>query len=114
VVSFCREARYVGWALNTSVLVDRLEIADLDNGTLVHVAVDPGRHEFFSDEERDAIYLETEAGKQYFFRIVLEAGVWKGHGRLVQMPGERGRLECSKLKRGKDIRQPELVVDTPR
>lgn len=66
---------------------DGVEIADLDNGTLVHVAVDPGRRTLHSDEVNDATGLQVEAGKQYFY---------------------------SKVKRGKDIRRPDMVVDAPR
>lgn len=113
--TFYRKKRFVGAILNTSVHVDKLEVADLDPGTYVKVPLAPGSHAFYSDEERDTLKVDVEPGKQYFFRIELQAGLWKGHGVLKRVDEKTGAEEFNtwELKLAKDIRQPKLVVPDP-
>ncbi len=111
-VTVYRKKRIVGAILNTSVYVDRVEVADLDPGTYVRVAVAPGPHTFWADEEKDAVTLDLQAGREYFFRMGLVPGLWKGHGRLEAVDEATGRAEFGSWapKLAKDIRQPAMVV----
>ncbi|MCE7959139.1 MAG: DUF2846 domain-containing protein, partial [Acidobacteria bacterium ACB2] len=113
---FYRKKTILGAALNTSVHVDGIEVADLDPGTYVKVPLEPGKHAFYSDEEDDTLKLEIEAGKEYYFRIMLKAGMWKGHGVLNRVDPSEGAPEFEewKLKLAEDIRKPEMVVKDPR
>jgi hypothetical protein len=115
VMTFYRPRRGFGAVLNTSVFIDSVEIADLDNGTYVTAAVAPGRRQIHSDEAEDALWVEVEVGREYFYRIDLEMGFWKGHGRLVPVPGPDGQahFRSLKLKQGKDIRVREMVLPSP-
>lgn len=115
VMTFYRPWRGFGALLNTSVFIDEVEIADLDNGTYVTAAVAPGRRRIHSDEAEDALWVDVEAGREYFYRIDLEMGFWKGHGRLVPVPGPDGQshFRSLKLKQGKDIRVREIVLPSP-
>lgn len=115
LVTVYRKKRVVGAILNTSVHVDGVEVADLDPGTYVRVAVAPGRHEFYADETKDTITLEVEAGKQYYFRMGLVAGLWKGNGKLEAVSEQDGAAEYTswKLKLAKDIRERGMVVPDP-
>ncbi len=113
---FYRKKRVLGMALNTSVHVDRVEIADLDPGTYVKVPLSPGKHAFYSDEDDDTLQLDVEPGREYFFRIELQAGMWKGHGvlKLVDAKEGSGEFETWPLKLAKDIRKRDMVVADPR
>lgn len=113
---FYRKKTILGGALNTSVHVDGVEVADLDPGTYVKVPLEAGTHAFYSDEKDDTLKLEIEAGKEYYFRIELKAGMWKGHGVLNRLDPAEGSPEFEKwkLKLAEDVRKPEMVVKDPR
>ena len=115
VMTFYRKSRFAGAILNTSIHVDGIEIADLDNGTFVSLVVDPGPHKIYSDEEDDTTTIETEAHREYFFRIGLVMGVWKGHGILVHVPGEEGLNEFTPwdMDPAKDVRVSEGIIRSP-
>lgn len=110
-----RKKRMVGLALHTSVHVDGVELAELENGAYVRLAVAPGPHVLHADEERDATKVELEAGKEYFCRMELVPGLWKGHGVLVPVDAATGAAEFRewKLKLTKDAKRPEMVVADP-
>jgi hypothetical protein len=113
---FYRKKSILGGALNTSVHVDKIEVADLDPGTYVKVPLQPGKHAFYSDEEGDELKVDVDAGKEYYFRVDLQAGMWKGHGVLNRVEAAEGSAEFEKwkLKLAEDIRKPEMVVKDPR
>jgi hypothetical protein len=107
-----REKRFVGAALNTSVYVDDIEIADMDNGCYIIVKVKPGEHNLHADEKKDAFTVKVEAGKVYYYRMELTWGIWKGHGRLKEVDLAEGEKEFKEwnLEFAPDVRQPEMVV----
>ncbi len=115
LVTVYRKGRMLGAILNTSVYVDGVEVANLDGGTYVRVAVAPGAHRFRADEEKDTVTLEVAPGKAYYFRMGLVAGLWKGHGKLEPVAEAVGSAEFAqwKLKLASDIRRPEMVVRDP-
>ena len=63
------------------------------------------------DDKGYAIHMRP--GETYFFRIGLEAGMWKGQGKITLDDRERAVKELKKLKFiGKDkIKAPQLVVE---
>jgi hypothetical protein len=109
-----REKRFAGAILNTSVFVDGVEVADMDNGTYLKVKVTPGDHTICGDEKKDELALTIEAGKTYYFRMALRAGFWKGHGKLEPVDEATGEKEFTgwkaKLVYAKDIRKPDMVI----
>jgi hypothetical protein len=107
-----REKRFLGAALNTSVHVDGVEIADMDNGCYIIVKVKPGEHKVYADAEKDALTVKVDAGKSYYFRMELAMGLWKGHGRLKEVDLATGEKEFKewKLDFAPDIRQPDMVI----
>jgi hypothetical protein len=114
VILVYRQKRFAGAILNTSVFVDEIEIADMDNGTFLKVKVTPGEHTIHADEKKDAMVLPFEAGKTYYFRMALRAGFWKGHGKLEPVDPATGEKEFGewrpKLEYAKDIRKPDMVI----
>ena len=54
-------------------------------------------------------------GQTYYFRIGIEMGMWKGHGKITLDDPERAMKEIKKIKFiGADkIKAPDVVVDIP-
>lgn len=111
-LSFYRKKRIVGMALNTSVYVDGVEVAELDPGTYVKVRVSPGTHRVWADEEEDVVTVQATAGETYYFRMELRPGMWKGHGQVVAMDAVAGAAEFAeyKCKLAEEIKVPAMVV----
>jgi hypothetical protein len=115
LVTIYRKKRIVGLALHTSVYADGVEVAELENGAYVRLAIAPGPHAFHADEEKDTIKVDLEPAKQYFFRMELVPGMWKGNGVLKLIDEKTGAAEFKEwnLKLTKEIRRPEMVVRDP-
>jgi hypothetical protein len=109
-----RQKRFVGAILNTSVFLDEVELADMDNGCYIIAKAAPGAHAVRADEKKDTLPVNVEAGKVYYFRMELAVGLWKGHGRLKEVDATTGEKEFKEwnLKFAPDIRQPSQVVKT--
>lgn len=107
-----RQKRIVGMALNTSVYLDGVEVAELDPGTFVKIKLTPGSHRVWADEARDAITLAVESGRSYYFRMDLVPGLWKGNGKLAAVDEGSGRKELAdfQCKPAEEIKVPALVV----
>ena len=67
-----------------------------------------------ADEKKDELTLLFEAGKIYYFRMGLRAGLWKGHGKLEPVDETTGEKEFgswkAKLVYAKDVRKPDMVI----
>ena len=95
-----RYKQFVGSALAPSVYCDETELARMENGRYFMVKLDPGKHNFRSNDKQSGMELDVKAGQEYFLRVEIAAGVMKGHGRLILMAPEQGsyELKSSKLK----------------
>lgn len=93
-----RYKQFTGSALEPAVFVNGSEIAKMDNGRYFRVKLDPGKHTFQSNDKQSGIVLDLKSGEEYYIRVEIVAGVWKGHGRLVFVPEEQGTFEIQKLK----------------
>ena len=95
-----RYKQFVGGALSPSVYCDETELARMENGRYFTVRVDPGKHNFRSNDKQSGMGLDMKAGQEYFLRVEIATGFMKGHGRLVLMSAEQGgyELKSSKLK----------------
>ena len=115
LMTFFRPGRFYGAVLNTSIFIDEVEIADLDNGTYVTAAVAAGRHAIHGDEAADTLSIAIEPGREYFYRVDIVTGAWKGHGRLIERPGLVGQAEFRKAKpsQASDVRVPAMVIRSP-
>ena len=97
-VYFYRYKQYVGSALEPPVFCDDKMIAKMDNGRYFRAVVDPGKHTFQSNDKQSGVELDLKNGEEYYIRIEIAAGFWKGHGRLVVVQKEQGAFEIKKLK----------------
>lgn len=95
-----RYKQFVGSALAPSVYCDEAELARMENGRYFTVKLDPGKHNFRSNDKQSGIELDVKAGQEYFLRVEIATGFAKGHGRLLLMSAEQGgyELKSSKLK----------------
>jgi Protein of unknown function (DUF2846) len=108
-----RPKKWVGRGLEPSVFVDKTELARMDNGRFFALKLKPGKHIVHMTDDDKGYAIEMGPGETYFFRIGLEAGMWKGQGKITLDDRERALKELKKLKFiGKDkIKAPEIVVE---
>src|SRR5258708_28684375 len=95
-----RYKQFVGGALAPSVYCDETELARMENGRYFTVKLDPGKHNFRSNDKQSGTELDAKAGQEYFLRVEIATGFMKGHGRLILTSPEQGgyELKASKLK----------------
>jgi Protein of unknown function (DUF2846) len=112
-----RPKKWVGRALEPSVFVDDVELARMDNGRYFAFKMKPGKHIVHMTDDKKGYAIDMGPGQTYYFRVGLEAGMWKGHGKITLDDAERGIKEIKKLKfLGQDkIKAPTVVVEiTPK
>ena len=108
-----RPKKIVGSALEPSVFVDETELARMDNGRYFAIKVKPGKHIIRMTDDKKGYALDMGPGQKYFFRIGVEAGMFKGHGKITLDDAERSIKEIQKLKflDQDKIKAPTLVVE---
>lgn len=108
-----RPNKWVGRALEPSVFVDETELARMDNGRYFAIKLKPGKHLIRMTDDKKGYAIDMGPGQTYFFRIGLEAGMWKGQGKITLDDRERAVKEIGKIKFiGQDkIKAPTLVVE---
>ncbi|HEU4507862.1 MAG TPA: DUF2846 domain-containing protein, partial [Pyrinomonadaceae bacterium] len=109
-----RPSKYAGSALEPSVFVDKTEVARMDNGRYFAVRLKPGKYTIRLTDGEKGYTIDASPGQTYFFRISMEWGMFKGHGKIAPDNRERALEEIRKLKfLGQDkIKAPGLVVET--
>jgi hypothetical protein len=85
----------------------------MDNGRFFALKLKPGKHIVHMTDDEKGYAIEMGSGETYFFRIGLEAGVWKGQGKITLDDRDRALKEIKKLKFiGKDkIKATDIVVE---
>lgn len=114
-VYFYRTKQYAGSALEPSVYCDDKELARMDNGRYFAVRLAPGKHTFRMGDKQTGVELDVKAGQSYYMRINIEAGFFKGRGRLTYMQPEQGAYEIKNIRPlgASKIKNRELVVVNP-
>jgi uncharacterized protein DUF2846 len=108
-----RPKKIAGSGLEPSVFVDETELARMDNGRYFAIKVKPGKHIIRMTDDKKGYALDMGPGQTYFFRVGIEAGMWKGHGKITLDDSDRAKAEIKKIQFiGKDkIKAPSMVVD---
>jgi Protein of unknown function (DUF2846) len=108
-----RPDKWTGKALEPSVFVDETELARMDNGRYFAIKLRPGKHIVRMTDDKKGYAFDMGPGQTYFFRIGMEMGMWKGHGKITLDDRERAVKEIKKLKFiGQDkIKATTLVVE---
>lgn len=115
IVYIYRPSKMVGKALEPSVFVDDVELARMDNGRYFALKLKPGKHIIHMTDDKKGYAIDMGPGQTYYFRIGVEMGMWKGHGKITLDEAPRAVEEIKKIKFiGKDkIKAADVVVDIP-
>jgi hypothetical protein len=97
-IYFYRTKQFTGSALEPSVYCDEKELARMDNGRYFAVDLEPGEHTCRMGDKQTGFALNVKAGEEYYAKVTIEAGFWKGHGRLTLLQKEQGAFELKKVK----------------
>jgi hypothetical protein len=108
-----RPKKIAGSALEPSVFVDETELARMDNGRYFAIKLKPGKHIIRMTDDKKGYAIDMGPGQKYFFRIGIETGMFKGHGKITLDDSERAIKEIQKLKflDQDKIKAPTLVVE---
>jgi hypothetical protein len=108
-----RPSKMMGKALEPSVFVDQTELARMDNGRYFAIKLKPGKHIIHMTSDKKGYAIDMGPGQTYFFRIGIEMGMWKGHGKITLDDRDRAIKEIQKLKFiGQDkIKAASIVID---
>lgn len=115
LVYIYRPGKMAGKALEPSVFVDDTELARMDNGRYSAIKLKPGKHIIHMTDDKKGYAIDMGPGKTYYFRIGIEMGMWKGHGKITLDDADRAIKEIKKIKFiGQDkIKANTIVVDIP-
>src|ERR1044072_1976460 len=110
-----RPGKMAGKALEPSVFVDDTELARMDNGRYFALKLKPGKHIIHMTDDKKGYAIDMGPGQTYYFRIGIEMGMWKGHGKITLDDAHRAIKEIKKIKFiGQDkIKATGVVVDIP-
>ncbi len=108
-----RQHKLVGAALEPSVFCDGNELARMDNGRYFVIHLPPGKHLVHMTSEKKGFAIDMGPGQTFYFRVGVEAGMWKGHGKLTLQDAAEAQPEIKKIKYlGKDkIKDHTMVLD---
>jgi hypothetical protein len=97
-IYFYRIKQFAGSALEPTVYCDEKELARMDNGRYFVVTLDPGKHTCRMGDKQTGFEVDMKTGEEYYAKISIEAGVFKGRGRLTLLAKEQGAFELKKVK----------------
>lgn len=83
--------------MQPSVYVDGDEVARMDDGKYFIIKLTPGKHSVEVNKGHSGAVIDMKAGEQYYFRIDIKTGFWKGRGEITYMQKEQGALEMQKM-----------------
>ncbi|HEV8367441.1 MAG TPA: DUF2846 domain-containing protein [Pyrinomonadaceae bacterium] len=112
VVFIYRPDKWLGYMQEPSVFVDDKELVRMDNGRYLAIKLPPGKHNVHMTNKKRSFVVDMGSGETYYFRVAIEQGFSKQHGKLTLEDAAIGRKEISKLKFIGDnkIKAPQLVV----
>ncbi len=93
-----RYKQFVGKGIRPSIYCNEKDVARLQSGRYVTLTLPAGKHSFRSNDKQSQIELELKSGQDYYIRIDIATGFWKGHGRLTLMMPEQGAGELKQMK----------------
>jgi hypothetical protein len=97
-IYFYRIKQFTGSALEPTVFCDEKELARMDNGRYFVVTLEPGKHTCRMGDKQTGFELDMKPGEEYYAKVSIEMGVFKGRGRLTLLAKEQGAFELKKVK----------------
>lgn len=110
-----RYKQYVGKGIRPSVYCDEKEVARIQSGRSFVMGLTPGKHAFRSNDKQSQVEVDLKPGQDYYIRVEIATGFWKGHGRLIFVMPEQGAGEFKQTKpvdKGM-VKDPEFLVEAP-
>jgi hypothetical protein len=98
VIYLNRIKQYAGSALEPSVYCDDKELARMDNGRYFGVTLTPGKHTCRMGDKQTGFEIDAKPGQNFYAKITIDTGFWKGRGRLTLLQPEQGAFELKKVK----------------
>ncbi len=97
-VNVYRYKQIYGKAIRPSIYCDETDVARLQDGRFVVLALTPGKHTFRSNDKQSVIDLELKPGQEYYIRVDIAPGFAKAHGRITLVQPEQGAAEFKQMK----------------
>lgn len=80
------------------IYVDEQQIASLVDARQFTVPIKPGKHTFRCRTKDDAITVEIEPGREYYFRAEFVQGIVTNRWRIVQIANQQGEFDTQRLR----------------
>ena len=81
-----------------TVFCNETPLAKMQNGRFFIVGLAPGKYAFRSEDKGVGIQLSAEAGKEYFVRVEMAMGQWKGTQQVTEVSADQAQKEIAGLK----------------
>ena len=98
IIYFYRIKQFAGSGLEPTVYCVETELARMDNGRYFGVTLEPGKHTCRMGDKQTGFEIDVKPDQTYYAKVGIEAGFWKGHGRLTLIQPEQGAFELKKVK----------------
>lgn len=93
-----RYKQLLGKGLRPSIFCDDNDVARLQSGRYVVLALAPGKHTFRTNDKESQMDLDLKPGKEYYIRVEIEPGMLKGHGYITLVEPDQGAEEVKETK----------------
>ncbi len=70
----------------------------MDNGRYFALKLKPGKHIVHMTDDKKGYAVDMGPGQTYYFRIGIEMGMMKGHGKITLDDADRAVTEIKKIK----------------
>jgi hypothetical protein len=98
-VHFYRSRSMKGAAITYKVFHDSTLVGQMKPGTVYVCSVKPGVNKFTAKtESKESIFINVEAGKEYFVNCTLAIGMLVGRPKFVLVKKEEGEVTIAKIK----------------
>lgn len=93
-----RLKKFQGSALTPAVACDGREAAKMSNGHFFTLTLTPGAHQLTTNNKGQVLEVVVKPNQIEYVQLIIETGMAKGHGKLLQIGGGQGSQEVSLLK----------------
>lgn len=83
--------------MKPTVFCDSKDVGRIENGRFMKLDIEPGKHFFRSNDAQSGFETEFKAGREYYIRVDMVPGAFRGHGRVLFVANEQGSEEIKKV-----------------
>jgi hypothetical protein len=96
-----------------SVFADETDVAQVQAGRNLILALRPGKHVFRSTDKKDEVALDLKPGQKYYLRIDVSLAALKGRGKAVAVPAEQAGAEFGQTTPADDSMLKDRTLIAP-